>query len=129
MTPQQIEFSLKEIQIAMEHNVSPEDIDLIQEKLCNLAGYLGTSAELIRYSRQLVLHKQQQVISACSTKGVSPSILKQMVEADLWYEISLHDYATRINAGLTHVIDGLRTVISLYGKELELSNKTKTFQT
>lgn len=129
MTSDQIESTLKQIQSAMEDKVSPEDIDGVQAKLCVLSGYIGTSAECIRYAKQAMLHKQRQVLGSNIGAKHSPNILRQLVESELFYEVAMVDYANRINAGITHTIDALRTVVSLYGKELETQNKVKTFTT
>lgn len=128
MNPQQIESTLKEIQVALEQVPSKEDIDGVQGKLMELTGYLGTSAELIYHARKQALHKQQKVISVNAGGGHSPMILKQLVESEMWEELAIVDYADRINKAVTHAIDGYRTIVSLYGKEIETNHKANKFQ-
>ena len=65
--------------------------------------------------------KQQQVISANKGGDMSASILKQYIESELWYEISLLTYSDRINAAISHATDSLRSILSLYKTELSTS--------
>ena len=129
MTSDEITTYLKEVQAHIDESIPPADIDSVQGKLVQLSAYLGLSAELIRFSKQNLLIRQRSVLSSLDMKAYTPSIAKQFVESELWLESSLYDYANRINSALVHSIDALRTIVSLYGKELETTHKTKTFQT
>lgn len=121
MNKQEIETNLSLIKIELEREVDTLNITDVQNKLMSLTSYSGLSAETIRYSRSLVLKRQKDVLEDLKEEKLNPSILKMKIESDLWEEISLHTYADRINAAITHSCDSLRTVISLYKAEMQSS--------
>ena len=121
MTPQQIEENLNRIKAELESEVSREDISAIQDKMLRLITFMGLSAEIMRYTKSLVLHKQQHVISANKSGDMSPSILKQYIESELSFELALHSYSERLNAAISHATDSLRSILSLYKTELSTS--------
>lgn len=121
MNKQEIETNLALIKIELEREVDTLNITDVQNKLMSLTSYSGLSAETMRYSRSLVLKRQKDVLEDLKEEKLNPSILKMKIESELWEEISLHTYADRINAAITHSCDSLRTVISLYKAEMQSS--------
>lgn len=106
----------------IERTVNPVNITDVQDKLNNLASLTGLSAETLKDCKGLVLYKQKEVINIEGNK-LNPSILKLKIEGELWNELSVLTYCERLNAALTHCMDGLRTIISLY--KTEMSNNLK----
>lgn len=129
MTPQQIEATLKEIQGAITEASQCNDIDSVLGKMMGLIGYLGTISGIVGTVESMYLYRQKEAINAHTNTNHSPSILKQLIESETWAERSLKTSVERTDTNLGKAIDGLRTWISQYKSEQEMSNKTKTFQT
>lgn len=125
-TTAQIQDWLKSIRDVIDINTDGVDIDSIQGKLHRVASLIGLSAEakskargVLERARLIALSKIQK-----DESKLGATLMSKQMDAMCAEELELYEYADRINAGLTHELDALRTVISLYKVELENSMKT-----
>ena len=117
MTKDQIESNLSQIKTCLEMETG-DDVESKNEKLSQLIAFIGLSSEILRYTKQLVLIKQGEIVKDNIDTKLPPTILKSLMESEMWLELGLNLYAERINAGISHAITGLVTQISLYKAEL-----------
>lgn len=100
-----------------------QDIHAQSEKLRDLTNIIGLSAETVATSRKIYAEKYNEVVqSYLNSKKYekhTATILKKLIEGDCSTEQALVDMAERLNAGMVHSIDGIRSIISLYKSELE----------
>lgn len=126
MTANEIITNCNLIRDELDRQIPLSDMDSVEGKMLNLCAMMGLSAECLRYAQYLLLHKQGQCIDKirAADPTIPASILKVKLESDLAEERTLYEYAERLNAAITHCVDGLRTSISKYKEELNVS----TFQ-
>lgn len=103
------------------------DIELVKDKVIDLASIAGLAAECQAGAKKrfdsAVLAVTQRLINENEQKAkpIGPSILLDMAKRECSEEAALYEYAQRISAGLSHSLEGLRSVISLYKTELQNS--------
>ena len=113
---------LKSIRDLIDVNTNEVDIDSITGHAQDLAAMIGLSAECKAEAKRKV--EEARLISLRSLLGdkkVTPSVLLKMADGAIADELYLLEYADRLNAGLTHKLDLLRSVISLRKTEMENS--------
>lgn len=113
--------SLKKIRETLDSEVS--EIEEKDSKLMRLTELVGLSAECKARAKRLLRMKELEVLQKYNNSGYAPTRLSKTIEAECFDEAGTFEYADRINAGITHAIDGLRTSISLYKSELDNSLK------
>ena len=114
--------ALNAIRKAIDVDVVDVDIESVKNKLLGLTQLMGLSAEANASARKILSMKELSVLQKID-KTLSPSIQKEFLSAECFEEEALWEYSDRLNAAITHTIDGLRTVISLYKIEMENSLK------
>lgn len=105
------------------------DIELVRDKVIQLAMIAGLAAECQASAKKrfdnAVLAVTQRMIEENEKKEkadkIGPSILLDMAKRESSEEAALYEYAQRISAGLSHSLEGLRSVLSLYKTELQNS--------
>jgi len=115
--------NLKAIRDLLDTDVTDCAIESVQNKATMLTQIIGLSAECKAEARRLTELKKLAVLTDIIDKGYAPSLITKMLDAEAATENALYVYADRLNAGITHAIDMLRTSISLYKSELENSLK------
>lgn len=110
-------LSIREV---IDLDVDPENIDELQGKLMKLVNMVGLSSELKALAKRELLHAQAIALAGLDQK-LAPTVLKMRIEGQTADEESNLVYADRLNAGITHAIDSIRTVISLRKSEMEQS--------
>ncbi|HTC01031.1 MAG TPA: hypothetical protein VK705_10140 [Ferruginibacter sp.] len=118
MTEKQIESNLEIIQSSMDIKVEQGDINGAMDKLSNITVLYGLSSECVRHAKSHCLTKQGSLLPELFKKGINATMLRLQLESNMAYELSLLIYAERINAALTHIVDAIRTQISLYKSEM-----------
>jgi hypothetical protein len=119
----QLRDKLKSIREVLDADVIDCDIISIQNKATKLTQMIGLSAECKAESKRLVERKKLKILIEEKDNGYQASVLTKLLDAGSANETALYIYADRINAGITHAIDMLRSSISLYKSELENSLK------
>lgn len=115
--------NLKAIRDLLDTDVIDCAIESVQNKATMLTQIIGLSAECKAEATRLKQLKNQETLIAIKDQGYSPSVMSKMIDAEAATENALYVYADRLNAGITHAIDMLRTSISLYKSEIENSLK------
>lgn len=120
--------ALNAIRTRLDTDVSDCDIVDVDKKLKLLTQLLGLSAEANASSKKILLKKELEILKEHKDSGLPPSVLNNLLKAECFEESALLEYADRLNSGLVHCIDGLRSSVSLYKTELStgMINLTNT---
>ena len=127
-SPDMIAQNLNEVRKVIDRDTH-NDIELVRDKVIQLAMVAGLAAECQAGAKKrfdnAVLAATQRLIKENEQKEkanrIGPSILLDMAKRGCSEESALYEYAQRISAGLSHSLEGLRSVISLYKTELQNS--------
>lgn len=111
---------LEAIRKVLDVDIADADILMQQNKLLELTRLMGLSAECKAEAQRELHLKELQVFPTLSG---SANIIMAQLKGHCASEIENLVYADRLNAALTHSIDAIRSVISLYKTELENSVK------
>jgi hypothetical protein len=114
--------SLNAIRTAIDTDIIDVDIEQQKNKMLALTQLIGLSAECNASAKKILLKRELEVLKSLNP-DMSPMKVHKFVNAECSEEGALLEYADRINSGLVHSIDALRSVISLYKTELENSLK------
>lgn len=118
-----LEANLAAIRATVDTNIEGVDIDTVVEFGKRLASLIGLSAECKAEAKRRLEAARLTAINLLNKKDASPSVVLKMAEAMCGEESATFEYADRLNAGITHQLDYIRTVISLHKTELENSLK------
>lgn len=112
---------IKAIRDAIDSVVDHDNLDGMVYKITLLINLIGLSAEL--EARALKDLKDAELIAYAKHKAekLSPNVMKIVIEGETSEERAKLKLADRLNAGLVHAIDGLRTIVSLKKTELDKS--------
>jgi hypothetical protein len=113
----------KAIRDVIDMDVNADNIDELQGKLMKLVNLVGLSSELKAVAKRDLLVAQAEALSGMDEK-LPLTLLKMKVDGETADQESRLVYADRLNAGITHAIDSLRTLISLRKSEMEQSLKS-----
>ncbi len=117
MTTTEIKSNLDVIREVIDTNPSGADMQSVLDLGSKLSSLIGLSAECqSQAQRHLKLANLNALTKADTSK---PSIAIKQIDALCADEIAMYEYACRINAGITHKLDFIRTQISLHKVELE----------
>lgn len=107
------------IREAIDLEVTQEDLEGLQGKLLRLTTLIGLSAEL--KARAITDLKRAELLAYASYKNekMQPSMFKLVIEGETADERGKLELADRLNAGISHAMEGLRTVISLKKEEMK----------
>lgn len=112
---------LNAIRALLDTDVKDVDMDSIKNKGLSLTQMIGLSAECKAEARKNLEKARLTAIKALRDDGITPSVLMKMVDGSCADELSAFEYADRLNAGITHQLDFLRSVISLHKQEMQSS--------
>lgn len=110
----------KAIRDVIDMDVDADNIDELQGKLMKLVNLVGLSSELKAIAKRDLLLAQSNALSDLDQK-LAPTVLRMLIDGQTADEEGNLVYADRLNAGITHAIDSLRTLISLRKSEMEQS--------
>lgn len=124
-TLSEISQSLNAIRSLLDADVSSAIIEDVQTKVIQLTQMTGLSAETMASARKLLDEKELEifVIKSKEMEKFSPSVQIRFLKTHCKDEAAIYEYADRLNSAITHSLDSLRTVISLYKTELQNSMK------
>lgn len=120
MTTEEITANLNVIREAIDADVFEADINSVLGKLHRLTCLFGLSAEC-NSNAKANLHKKELEVIRTIDRSLPASVQTKTLNAECWEESALLEYADRLNAGLTHALEALRSMISLYKTELQNS--------
>lgn len=118
MNLHELQINCKAISSEIDREVSGGDIHGVQDKLMKLSQLIALSAECVTQAKKNYLYKQSEIIKINKDVIMPASILSKKIESDSWEESGMLTYCERLNAGIVHSIDALRSIISLYKTEL-----------
>jgi hypothetical protein len=109
------------IRAAIELEVDKDDLDGLQGKLLRLVNLIGLSSEI--KARAITDLKTAELLAYAKYKSekLQPSLFKTVIEGETAEHKGKLELADRLNAGIAHAIEGLRTIISLKKTEMEKS--------
>lgn len=113
--------NLNAIRTVIDSDVMDADIETQKNKLIKLTQLTGLAAEAKANAQKVLSMRELEVLREYRDSKVSPSILNKTINAECAEEGALLVYADRINSAISHSIEGIRTVISLYKTEMENS--------
>lgn len=116
-TLSEIATSLNAIRKAIDADVIDSDIHNVTNKALKLTQLMGLSAETKASARKLLNIKELSVFELMDKK-MPPSIQVRFLNAECFEENATLEYSDRLNAAVTHSLDTLRSVISLYKQEM-----------
>ena len=109
------------IRKVLDTEVVSGDIEAINQKLLDLTMLEGLSAETIARAKKVLHFKELTVLNEMEGLSMAPSVQTKTLNARCYEEQALVAYTDRLNAGIHHSQDGLRTIISLYKEEMKAS--------
>lgn len=116
---------LEAIRTLLDVNTSDVDIESVVNHGKELASMIGLSAECKSEARRNLENARLSSLKILSgDKKVTPSILLKMADGACADQVAQYEYADRLNAGITHQLDFIRSVLSLHKTELETSMKS-----
>ena len=121
----EITLALNSIRALLDTDVSTAIIEDVQTKVIQLTQMTGLSAESMASAQKLLDEKEIEIFLTRSKEleKFSPSVQIKYLKAHCKDEAAIVLYADRLNSEITHSLDSLRTVISLYKTELQNSMK------
>lgn len=117
-TLEEITKALNIIRSVLDSDVMDADIEMKVNKLLKLTQLMGLSAETKASAKKLLGQKEERILEAMSI-DLSPSKAIRFLNAKCAEEQAILEYSDRLNAGIVHGIDGIRSVISLYKQEMQ----------
>jgi len=113
-----VKNNLKAVRVVLDSDVIDTDITSVQNKLLSLTQVSGLCAESLSVATMLLEQSRLKVLDRIKNETYPASIMSKMIDAECANELGLVKYADRLNSAITHSIDGLRSVISLYKEEM-----------
>lgn len=111
------------IKRAIEMDVDKDDTDGLQGKMLACVNLIALSSELKARATKELMDAELIAYQKHKDNDSGSMILKKIIEAEASSEQAKFILVDRLNAGLTHCIDALRTMISLKKSEMENSLK------
>lgn len=109
----------RQIKVALETDTnSSNPVELI-EKIKELSLLTASAAALQANAKKNLLKKELELIKEYQKATMPPSVLMRMITAETYEESSWLVYSERLNAGMTHALDGLRSSLSFLKAEME----------
>lgn len=119
MTTEQIEKGLEQIQSLIERQATIDSPIDVMEKLNDCVNVLGMSAELVAWTERKYNEKLSLLCLAKEYSKLTATDKKMVFAGALSNEIMYHTKAERLNKGLVHCLDGLRSILSYTKEEMK----------
>lgn len=110
--------NLRIIREILDADVIDSNIEMIQNKALKLTQLSGLASECKAAARKVLENARLLNLSEIQHEKVPVSMLMKKLDAMCADELALYEYSDRINASITHNLDTLRSIISLYKEEL-----------
>lgn len=112
MTLAQLNTCLDEIQQKVDWRIDPSVPSLIMEKIAELTNLLGLSGECCAWAERFYNEKLGELVLDKNYKNLTATDKKMLFASLASKEIQLYTWAERLNKGISHSLDGLRSLIS-----------------
>lgn len=107
------------IKLALEVETDIHNPVEMMEKIKELSLLTASAAALQANAKKKVLEKECELLKEYQKTSIAPSILMRLITAECSEEVAWLTYAERLNAGMTHALDGLRSSLSFLKSEME----------
>lgn len=109
------------IRVAIELEIDKDNLDELISKINRLINLIGLSAEV--KARAIKDLRTAELIAYAKYKSekLSPNVMKIVIDGETAEQKAKLEYVDRLNAGIAHALDGLRTIVSLKKTELDKS--------
>jgi hypothetical protein len=114
---------LNSIRSLVDADVRDVDITCVIDKGLQLTQMIGLSSECKAEAKKEVENALLAAIIKIENNKYPPSVMLKIANAMCADELDIFEYADRLNAGITHQLDYLRSVISLHKTELDTSTR------
>lgn len=114
---------VKFISAVIDTKIDQDNMDEVVGKINELTQIMGLSAEVMAKAKYFLHTKELEVLQGLIEQKLSPMIMNKMLAAMCGKELAFFTLCDRLNAGITHAIDGLRSITSLRKSEIENSLK------
>lgn len=108
------------IREVMDRKIDEKNALAVMERLNELSSLVGLSSEVVANCFKAYQNKKGDVIEQSGNANLSPSILKQYIDSECVNEEAEYKLAERYNAGIVHMIDALRSILSYLKSEMNL---------
>lgn len=95
------------------------DPDGIAGKISELASLIPSSAEAVAISEMLYNNKIGELMEDEKYSSLNATERKLIFQGKAAKEIALMTYTERLNKGITHTLDGYRSILSFVKSEME----------
>lgn len=112
---------VKAIRDGIELDIDKDNLDELIGKINKLINLMGLSAETKAVSIKELRQCELIAYAKYKSEKLPPTVLKIVIDGEVADQRAKLEYADRLNAGLVHAIDGLRTIISLKKTEMDKS--------
>lgn len=109
----------KQIKDCLELEVDNNNGQELTEKIKQLSMLTGSAAALQANAKKMLLQKELELLRKYKNSDLQPSVLMRMISAEAYEESGWVTYAERLNAGISHSLDALRSSLSYLKTELE----------
>lgn len=109
----------KRIRDAIEIETPKDDPGLIQDKIMELTLLTGSAAALQANAKKNLLIKEGELLKKYKGENMQASVLMRTINAECFEEAGWLTYCERLSAGISHSIEGLRSVLSYIKSELD----------
>lgn len=118
-TQPEINAALNSIRAMLDIDVTNAIIQDIEAKCLNLTQLMGLSAETTASAKKMLGEKEVEVFITKELDKLAPQKAMKLLKSYCSQEIATLEYAERLNSGIVHTIDALRSVMSLYKTEMQ----------
>lgn len=119
MTDQHIKEMAKQIADALAEEVDRSNPDEVAGKIDELRQLTANAASIKANAKKQLLKKEREVLEQYKGSKIQASILMRTISAECFEEEGWYVYCDRLNAGISHALDGMRSILSWMKTELE----------
>lgn len=122
-TQAEINSALNSIRATLDIDVMNAIIEDVQNKCISLTQLFGLSSETTASAKKMLGEKEVEIFITKDLDKLAPQKAMKILKAYCSQEIATLEYAERLNSGIVHTIDALRSIISYRKSEMENSLK------
>ena len=108
----------KMISDALEEKIDRTNPDEIAGKIDELRQLTANAATLKANAKKLLRQKELEILNKYKDSKLQASVLMRTISAECFEEEGWYVYADRLNAGLSHALDSMRTLLSYMKEEM-----------
>lgn len=115
----QVDAINRQIVDQLKVTADKSDPDGLAGKISELAALIPTSAHAVAVSEMLYNQKIGELMDSEQYSKMSATDKRMIFQGKASKEIALMTYSERLNKGITHAIDGYRSILSFVKSEME----------